>query len=191
MTVLALDIAKWRTGYAIGSPWPGSRFQWGTFETSEFDARPGYWLSRWRKRLVELLTGQQVTYIAVESFFIDMRDFNFNGSVPMAMMHGVLREVAEDLSVVIGEASSRSWRKFVFGSAKLPDDIVKKARSETWKKKAIAEAVSRGWYVTHHDEAEALLLLDFTLAAKDADYRHRTGQLRRRAQLNAERTGCL
>jgi len=47
-------------------------------------------------------------------------------------------------------------------------------------------AIERGWYVTYHDEAEALGLLDFTLCSIDSLYAGRTDPVFRRVEMRQD-----
>jgi Holliday junction resolvasome RuvABC endonuclease subunit len=183
--VLALDIAKNRTGWAVGgASWKLPK--WGTFETERFDDRPGYWLKKWHDFLLMMIHDHHVSMIAVETFFIDLRDFSFQGTVPMAQMHGIVHLVIELKGLRGGEASSSSWRKRFLGVGEAPKWIPPKKRTEWWKKQALGMAIERGWYVTYHDEAEALGLLDFTLCSVDSLYAGRTDPLFRRVEMRQD-----
>lgn len=186
LVVMALDIAKHRTGWAVGAPvWP--RPHWGVHELDgAWDGREGLCLKAWRSFLINQIARHGVTYMTVEQFMIDMRDFNFNGTVPIAQMHGIVLELCEERSIKVGRASIASWRKRFLGTAVAPAGMPSKLRTDWWKKQAVTACTDRNWYVTHHDEAEAIGILDFTMAALDEDYAHRVGPTVRRMEWKRE-----
>lgn len=182
LVVMAIDLAKHRSGIAIGGPaWP--RPFWFVHELSfDYDKKPGAALHAWRRCLTDTITKHLVTYVAVESFFIDMKKFDFNGTVPAAHMWGVLLELCAERGIKCGQAPIGAWRKRFLGSAVAPKNLVGRMKTEYWKERAVKACVDRNFYVTYHDEAEAIGILDFTLAALDRDYAHRTAPLSRRAE---------
>lgn len=185
--VLALDVAKNRTGWAIGSPaWP--RPFWGVFELSgQYEGNEGRHLHRWRQFLIDKIENQHITYVAIEAAFIDTKDFDWRGSEPQIKMHGIAEQLLVERGIQGGRASIAAWRKRFLGTCKTPAGITRKRdRTEFWKKAALHQCVARGWYVTHHDEAEALGIMDFTLAALSPEYEHRTGPKFRRAEYAAD-----
>lgn len=186
LVVLALDISKRRTGWAVGgADW--RRPIWGTHEiVGDWARREGHHLHSWREFLIETIERHQVNYIAMERFFIDMRDFDFNGTVPIAQMHGVVIELAEARKIRCGDADIKSWRQRFLGTAVAPKGMPADRRRKWWKELAVKACVARNWYVTHDDEAEAIGILDFTLAALDEDYAHRVGPAVRRQEWKRE-----
>lgn len=186
LVAMSLDIAKNRTGYAVGSTaWP--RPFWGVHERSgPWDRREGERLNEWRRFLVGKLDEHGITYVTVEQLFINMGDFNFNGTVPIAQMHGIVLQLCQERGIKCGEAPIGAWRKRFLGTAAAPKGLAGKAKTEWWKRQAITACVARNWYVTHHDEAEAIGILDFTLASLDRDYAHRTAPLFRRRELQQD-----
>lgn len=186
LVAMALDIAKNRTGCAVGSPaWP--RPFWCVHEVSgPWERNEGKRLDEWRSFLLGKVDEYGVNYIAVEQFHINLKIFDFNGTVPIAQMHGIVLQLCEERRIKCGEAPIGSWRKRFLGTAAAPKGLVGKSKTEWWKKQAIAACVARNWYVTHHDEAEAIGILDFTLASLDRDYAHRTAPLFRRRELQQD-----
>jgi hypothetical protein len=185
-TVLALDIAKNRTGWAVGSPGM-SRPYWGCFEIAgPWDGSEGARLHEWRRFLIDNIAIYDVTYIAVERPFVDLKAFQFNGTVPILQMHGIAAELAHDKRIGMGEVSIQSWRCHFLGKATAPKHLADKERTPYLKDLARRRCAERGWLCERHDEAEALGIMDFALACLDADYDHKTGPLVRRNELKAE-----
>lgn len=186
LRILALDIAKHRTGWATGFPGM-NRPQWGTYELAgEWDKHEGLRLHQWRTFLERKIESERITYIAMERPFIDMKDFNYNGSVPILQMWGIVLELAQARGIRAGAVPIGSWRAHFLGSAKAAPGLGKAQRTNALKDMAIKQCLKRNWYVQFHDEAEALGILDFALACLDADYDHQTGPAVRRAELQAE-----
>lgn len=187
--VLALDIAKHRTGWAVNSPsWP--RPFWGTYDLAgEWDRHEGKRLSQWRRFLLSKIEQHGVTYMAVEAFFIDLKSFNYNGTVPMAQMHGIAMQVADEKGIGCGAAQTRAWRKHFLGADSAPKFINGGRERTDWlKDKALKVCASRGWLCSVHDEAEALAIADYTMAVLDPNYAHRIGPVVRRQEFKADMT---
>lgn len=185
LVVLALDLAKRRTGWAVGSP-DMKRPMWGVYETQEWDRQQGKRLHEWRQFLQRKITEHGVTYIAFEHLIIPPKEFNHESHVPMAQMHGIALEVAEELKLRTGSVTVQAWRKAFLGSAVAPKHLASKDRTPWLKDAAMKQAASRGWLPQYHDEAEALGIMDFALSCLSASYDHKTGPAVRRAELKAE-----
>lgn len=186
LTVLALDIAKHRTGWAVGSP-DMERPYWGTYELAgDWEKHEGLRLHQWRTFLESKIAAHHVTYVAMERPFIDMRDFDYNGTVPIIQMWGIVLELAQSLKLRHGAVPIGSWRAHFLGTAKAPAGLAKAQRTTALKDMAVKQALNRGWLCQFHDEAEALGIMDFALACLDPDYEHKTGPQVRRAELKAE-----
>lgn len=186
LVVLSLDIAKNRTGWAAGSmQW--TRPHWGVFELAgDWDRHEGQRLHSFREFLMRKIAEYGVTYIAIERFFIDLKDFDFNGTTPIAQMHGIAMETAHAEAVRCGSVAIGSWRKHFLGSAAAPKHLAAKQRTGYYKDMAIKKCTERNWYVQFHDEAEALGIMDYALSCLDPDYEHKVGPTVRRAELKAE-----
>jgi len=186
LVVLALDIAKHRTGWAVG--FPGMpRPSWGVYELAgDWDRHEGLRLNQWRRFLESKIDAHGVTYIAMERPFIDMKSFDYNGTAPILQMHGIVLELAHARGARAGAVSIASWRSHFLGTAKAPAGLAAAQRTSALKDMAMRQCASRGWLPQYHDEAEALGIMDFALACLDADYDHTTGPAVRRAELKAE-----
>lgn len=187
LVVLALDIAKHRTGWAIGSPGM-NRPYWGTFQLEgQWERREGECLERWEDFLISLMDEHAVTYLAMERLIIDMRDFTYDGTVPMAQMHGAAMLLARRRKIRSGGVAIASWRAHFLGTKEAPKGLAKGSQRTNWfKDEAIRKCIQRNWYASLHDEAEALGIMDFALACLDADYEHSVGPYTRRAELKAD-----
>lgn len=186
LVVLALDIAKHRTGYAIGHPGM-NRPYWGVHALSgDWDRHEGERLHQWRSFLERIITERHVTYIAMERPFIDMKSFDWNGTAPILQMHGIVLELAHARGIRAGAVAIASWRSHFLGTSKAPPGLASHQRTAALKDMAMRECASRGWLPEYHDEAEALGIMDYALACLDPDYDHKTGPAVRRAELKAE-----
>ncbi len=187
LVVLALDIAKWRTGWAIGSPGM-NRPYWGVYANAQpWEKNEGKRLAAWNEFLEAKIREHRVTYIAMERLIVDMRDFSYDGTVPMAQMHGQALFAAEQAGIKSGGVSIQSWRAHFLGTAQAPKFLAKGDGRTTWlKDAAMKKCAERGWLAQYHDEAEALGIMDFALACLDKDYDQRIGPYVRRAELKAE-----
>lgn len=185
LVVLALDIAKHRTGWAIGSPkW--DRPYWGVWEMPmPWDRHEAERLDAFYQFLTAKIADRGVTYIAMERLLIDMQDFNYNGTVPMAQMHGTALLAARHKGCRQGAVAIQSWRAHFLGQAAAPKHLGKAQRTNWLKDEALKKAHARNWYCTVHDEAEALGIMDFALWCMDEDYQHKIGPFIRRAELKA------
>lgn len=186
LCVLALDIAKHRTGWAVGSPGM-NRPWWGTYNLAgDWDRHEGLRLHQWRTFLEAKIEERAITYIAIERPFIDTGDFDWNATMPILQMWGIALELAHARGIRCGVISIQSWRSHFLGTAKAPAGLSKAKRTDALKDMATRRAAARGWLTQYHDEAEALGIMDFALACLDPDYEHRTGPDTRRAELKAE-----
>ena len=186
LVVLALDLALRRTGWAVG--WPGmQRPFWGVHDTvGDWDGREGAHLHAWRRFLEARFDEHRVTCIAMELPFIDGKAFNFNGTVAVLQMQGIALQLAHARGIDAKGVPIPSWRAHWLGQAIAPKHLAQKERTPWLKEQAMRRAADRGWYVQHHDEAEALGIMDFALACLDADYDHKVGPAVRRTELRAE-----
>ncbi len=186
VVVLALDVAKWRTGWAVG--YPGmNRPHWGVHQMAgDWDRHEGKHLHEWRSFLERRIDEHGVTYIAVERPFIDLKSFDYNGTAPILQMHGIALELAHARGIRLGAVSIASWRAHFLGTSKAPPGLASHQRTNALKDMAMRRCAQRGWLPEYHDEAEALGIMDFALACLDADYEHQTGPETRRAELKAE-----
>lgn len=185
-TVLALDIALRRTGWAVGST-DMTRPFWGVHEmVGDWAGQEGLRLNAWRQFLEARIDDHSVTCIAMELPFIDGKAFNFNGTVAVLQMQGIALQLAHARGIRAAGVAIPSWRAHWLGQAIAPKHLAQKERTPWLKEQAMRRAADRGWYVQHHDEAEALGIMDFALACLDADYDHKVGPAVRRTELRAE-----
>ena len=184
--VLALDIALRRTGWAVG--WLGmQRPFWGVHETvGDWDGREGEHLHAWRRFLEARFDEHAVTCIAMELPFIDGKAFNFSGTQAVLQMQGIALELAHARGIKAFGVAIASWRSHWIGRGIAPKHLEQKERTPWLKDQAMKRAADRGWLALHHDEAEALGIMDCALACLDAGYDHRVGPLVRRAELKSD-----
>jgi hypothetical protein len=184
--ILALDIAKNRSGFAVGcSTWNAPK--WGVYELpGPWERHEGKRQAEWRAFLESLIVQHGVTVLAVERLFIDMKDFDFNGTEPMLKFHGHAEEIAHAHKLEGYRVAINQWRCHFVGTGVAPKDIRKPSeRTVWWKKAALKRCYDRFWMCEHHDEAEALGILDFMLCALDHDYAHKWGPDARRKDQKA------
>lgn len=191
--VLALDLAMHRTGWALGgTDW--KRPQWGVFETEHFGKHTGRELLRFERLMTDIIEANPLTHIVYEKVIVDVRRphkvdprkpaFSYEGNEAMMMLSGAACMTAERHNIAIERILVDDWRRRFLGINRAPKDRGGKTTATDWfKDKAIKAAVARGWYVTHHDEAEALGILDYTLFCLDRGYAHRTDPQTRRLEL--------
>lgn len=186
LRVLALDIAKHRTGWAVGSP-DMNRPYWGVWQMPmPWDRYEAERLDQFYRFLTEKIDEHHVTYVAMERLLIDMADFNYNGTVPMAQMHGTALLAARHKGCRQGAVAISSWRSHYLGSTAAPKHLGKSQRTNWLKDEAMKKSIARGWYCTVHDEAEALGIMDYALYCLDDNYAHKIGPFVRRAELKAD-----
>lgn len=182
--VLALDVAKNITGWAMGGPdW--DKPVYGVFETANWDGRQGYNLVNFRKFLDARANSFQITHLVLEQVFVDVRGayskaFDFSGTQAQMFLCGVAVEWAESRGIKQMGANIADWRARFLGMSRRPKDAGKDAMF--WKNLALRRAAELNLWCQHHDEAEAIGILDFALAALDPAYRRRTDPRYRRAQ---------
>lgn len=179
--VLALDISMTRTGWALGGPDWGKPLH-GVFETANWPKRQGYNLKNWRKFLDARAASFEITHLVFEHVFVNAnaKQFQWNGTEAQLMLLGVAVEWAEQRGIAQLKADIDDWRMRFLGLNRKPKDGT--AGSDYWKTMALRRAAELNIYCEHHDEAEAIGILDFALAALDTAYRRRTDPRYRRAQ---------
>lgn len=186
LVVLALDISKRRTGWAIGSPLM-NRPYWGVYATLDWEKKQGLRLHEWKNFLAGKMEEHRVSYVAMEALIIPPKEFNHDSHIPMAQMHGIVLELAQSRGLKTGAVPIQSWRSHFLGTGHAPKAMAKgSARTDWLKDAAVKRSMERGWYPQFHDEAEALGIMDFALACLDKDYDQRIGPYVRRAELKAE-----
>ena len=185
--VLSLDIAMGRTGWAVGQPAADARFSHGVFETENWSGNEGRNLVAFRKHLESLRSLYPLTHVAIEQVFVDVRKasrFQFNGTQGQMMLSGVALEWACRSSIRAVEVNIDDWRMRFLGLNRRPKDH--KSDDNYWKNTALRRAAELNYYCQHHDEAEAIGILDFALAALDKPYRLRTNPRQARAQADID-----
>ena len=188
LVVMGLDISRYRSGWAVGcSAWSAPK--WGTHEPTargEWKKAMGAELSEWRAFLAAKIEAHGIGYLALETLTVPPAEFSYEGHVPMAQMHGVAAELASDLKIRCGEVAISTWRKHWLGVGFAPKSVAHDGRTAWLKQAAIKQCLTRDWYVQHHDEAEALGIMDYALTCLDNDYQHRHGPAARRIGLKAD-----
>lgn len=176
-----------RTGWAVGLPVADARFAHGVFETENWSGNEGRNLVAFRKHLESLRDLYPLTHVAIEQVFVDVRKasrFQFNGTQGQMMLSGVALEWACRSSIRAVEVNIDDWRMRFLGLNRRPKDH--KSDDDYWKKTALRRAAELNYYCHHHDEAEAIGILDFALAALDKPYRLRTNPRQARAQADID-----
>ena len=144
--------------------------------------RQGYNLKNWRKFLDARAASFEITHLVFEHVFVNAnpKQFQWNGTEAQLMLLGVAVEWAEQRGIAQLKADIDDWRMRFLGLNRKPKDGT--AGSDYWKTMALRRAAELNIYCEHHDEAEAIGILDFALAALDPAYRRRTDPRYRRAQ---------
>lgn len=169
--VLALDIAMHRTGWALrGSDW--DKPQWGVFETRDWAKAEAENLHVWRKHMMAHFDVRpEISHLVIEQVFVDVRSsnkFQFAGTQAQMMLSGIAMQVAYERGAKVMQVNIDDWRKQFLGHNRKPKDF--KNDDKYWKTLAMKVAARRDWYVTYHDEAEALGIVNYALAALDRTY---------------------
>lgn len=184
--VLACDVAKNRTGWAVGSHGMARPF-WGVFDLQgEWEGHQGARLTEWREFIHHRVLHHAVTHIAIEKPFVDFRAFSFGGTESTLMKIGVAAQLGYSMGVKVALVTIQQWRAHFLGSAVAPKHLAEKQRTPWLKDMAMKRAAERGWLAQFHDEADALGIMDYALAALDPDYDHAVGPVTRRVELKAE-----
>lgn len=161
--VLALDIAQHRTGWAFGAP--GGPYVSGVYETNNWSKiTVDRELDRWRRWLAAMHRDYGFAAMAIEEVFVDVKDpsrFQFSGTQAQMMLSAIVYQWCYEHRIVSFEARISHWRSHFLGFNRRPAGT----DASFWKTSAIEEVRRRGWpEVKHHDEAEALGILDYALA---------------------------
>lgn len=196
-SILALDISLRSTGWAVGSP--DCRPRWGVLP----NPKGGEWdndkehlvLARFRAFLADHHARSQLTHIAFESIFIDVRNpkkFQFNGTDAQLMYKGIVLEFCGTHGILPAEQPVAQWRARFLGKDERAEirnltEANTEARRKEWKRAVTLECTRRGWFVETDDEADALGILDFVLSATSRQHAGRTDPIFRRNQLRGER----
>jgi hypothetical protein len=191
ISVLAFDLSMRRTGFAYGTPdivdgkaKPG----WGVFEPSVGDDVEHVTMRRFCELLGTLHDKHKFSHIVWEQIFIDHRPnhLQFNGTRAQFNYEGILLGFCGSNNIAASQVPISAWRSHAYGICKAPPDhrVNGKAEDGYWKKMATAWAASYGWYVEHHDSAEALAMMNWALAMLDERYASLSGPLFRRQELN-------
>lgn len=188
MKCLALDIAMHRTGWAIGSP-QGNRIERGVYETNDWSKlNADRELRRWREWLDCMCTDLSITHMAIETVFVDNRrggrNFNFSGTQAQMMLSGCALEYSYKKIRTL-EIDINHWRMRFLGLNRKPKDI--ETKNDYWKNLAQKVCARNHFiFVDHHDEAEAIGILDYALSELSPEYRARTTGANNRTQQDAD-----
>lgn len=173
--VLALDIALNRTGWAVGTA-DGAPPSWGVFETVNWDGNEGQNLADF-EQLLRSFGG--LTHLVYEHIFVNVKNggkqFQFNGTDGQISLKAIALLHCHHQKIAIRKVAIDDWRKRFLGLNRRPKDA---PRDEGyWKRLALHAAARRNWFCEHHDSAEALGIMDYSLAALSKDYKLRTNPI--------------
>ncbi len=190
VSVAAFDLAKNRTGYAVGTPGiannsckPG----WGVFEPEPGEDMEHVTMGNFARMLQELHKNYQLSHIVYEMLFVDLnpQKFQFNGTRGQMQLEGVLLAFCGLHGIHVSNVAVNQWRKSVYGFAKAQPNEGGKLEPEYWKKLATSWAASQGCFVQWHDEAEALAILWWALGQLDGKFAGWADPIFRRNDLHA------
>lgn len=180
ISVAAFDISLSSTGWAAGVPAIMDRKSahpgYGTFEPDKGEDTEHLTLYRFWELLQRLHTQHNLTHIVWERIFVSFQDprgrskFQFNGTRRQFQMEGVLLAFCGMHNIQPLDVGISTWREHAYGSAKAPPNEGGKLEPDYWKKVAVAWAAKAGYFVTTHDEAEALAIMDWALSMLDSRY---------------------
>lgn len=191
ISVLALDISKSRTGWAVGTPeianGTGVRPGWGVFEPTPGPHKEIETMGRFAELLTELHTRYNFSNICWEAIFVDTGHFQFRGTEAQLEMQGILKAFCHANKIHGSHVAISAWRAEVYGSSRCPPQhrVNGKAEEGYWKDVATRWAVNNNYLVTWHDEAEALAILYWALTMLDQGFAARITPMFRRANLDA------
>lgn len=167
MRLLTLDLAK-HTGWAAfdgvsSMPLTGCKtlVGWGY--------APADFLELFRKWLGDMVLAHRPQAVAIERWFLPPHlDAATIGQQIGASYFAqwALRATGAEVYT----PTSAEWRKETFGKVAL-------AKGEDWKSKAVARVQARGFDVTNHNEAEAILQMDWLATKKRINLPWRTERL--------------
>lgn len=172
--VLSLDISMTRTGWALGGEdW--NRPRWGVFETDRWPDRQGENLVALVDWLDSIGDTYALTHLTYEKVFVNANPakFQWNGTEAQLMMAGTVVQWATRRKLKVFRIEIDDWRKRFLGLNRRPKDF--KKDDNYWKNLALRVcAQDHNWFCQHHDEAEALGILDYSLANLSPAYARRT-----------------
>jgi len=174
MQILALDIAKRQTGWAIGSV-EKPAIAWGVFDTTNrpflpsWDEAEALHVSRFYNFIEKLHHDYGFESIMYEESFLDAARFSPAGTRATLFFIAMLMLFSTQHCINLDSVAIQTWRgRFVPGAP--PKGLDQYHRRKWWKDRSIAACKLRGWNVSNSDEAEALGILDYALSEKDPHY---------------------
>lgn len=189
ISVLAFDLAKNRTGYAVGTPnlMEGKAAGWGVFEPEPGDDQEHVTLGNFARLVQDLCKRHAVTHIVWEQIFVDLnpQKFQFNGTRAQFQFEGILLGYCGLHDLNPSNVHVKTWRKTVYGTSKAEPNEGGKLEDGYWKKLATSWAAKQGYFVQHHDEAEALAILWWALGQLDTRFASWADPQFRRTDLHA------
>ena len=189
ISVLAFDLAKNRTGWAVGKPdiMDKGKAGWGVFEPEPGDNMEHVTLGNFARLLQDLHKRHEITHIVWEKLFVDLnpQKFQFNGTRGQIHLEGVLLAYCGLHDINPSDVAISTWRKATYGTAKAQPNEGGKLEDGYWKKLALSWAASHGYTVAYHDEAEALAILWWALGQLDTRFAGWSDPIFRRNDLHA------
>lgn len=189
VSVLALDLAMNRSGYAVGKPdlMEGKPAGWGVFTPTEGKDMEADTMARLRALLAGIHERHNLTHIVYEHIWIDHSPnrHEYFGPEAALQMSGVVLEFGGTHGIHVSKVAVNDWRRLVYGFSKAQPNEGGKLENDYWKKIATAWAAAQNYFVQHHDEAEALAILWWALGQLDHRFAAWADPLFRRNDLHA------
>jgi hypothetical protein len=186
MICAGIDPSQIATGWAIGDTAVRARPTSGVFRQQSWSpATSGNLSRRWEDWLYELVEQFKVEALFIEnsilpgttgakdSFIVRYAQFNFLG---------IADRLIDRKGIRGGVVNISDWRARFNGQVKRPKHMTPTQGTAWHKKNALTSCAKRGWFVTDHNEAEALAVLDYGMAAMDRSYASLTDPLMRWAE---------
>lgn len=194
--VLALDQSPKHTGWAVGTPLE-SKPAFGVFDMPPWGDDAADRLQSFRDWLTGTITGRRVTHLFYESP-VNPPFKSFDVTRMQGKQVGVIELVAADLLervpwkgerqpiVPVFEVAIDSWRSRFLGTTKAPAGLSGKFATDELKQMALRSCALRGWYVSDHNAAEALGILDYALSVVSPKHAGNRDPIFRRLELQAD-----
>lgn len=161
MRTLALDLAG-TTGWAIGGPAgvdaSGSRKLPSTGEDV------GTYLNAFRGWVHGVLQRHDVKRMVFEAPILHGAQLNIATLRKLYGLAGVTEMVGRDMGVPCFEANLSHIRAHFIHVTRAPVAVPQKDRKKWITERVVAACIARGWHPRDGDEADAMALLDYTLA---------------------------
>lgn len=189
---MGIDPSQVATGWAVGNTTVRTRPTSGVFrQRSWTKGSSGELSATWEDWLYHMVDQYSVQAIFCEASILPPNAKGGRDSMMVRYaqfnMVGIVDRLVHRKKLQGGIIDISDWRMRFNGATRRPKHMTMSQGTAWHKKNALAACAKRGWFITDHNEAEALGVLDYGMAAVDRAYASWSDPLMRWAETERDR----